>query len=107
MRPVDRVGELMAVALHHHRSGELAQAEASYREILAIDPNHADSLHLLGAVAHQVGRNDEAVHLIGKAIALNDRVPVFHHNIGLVLCALGRAEDAVVHYSRAIALKPD
>ncbi|HKF12183.1 MAG TPA: hypothetical protein VKB89_26260 [Xanthobacteraceae bacterium] len=46
----ERTAELLALALRHHRSGELAEAEVRYREILAIDPNHADSLHLLGAI---------------------------------------------------------
>jgi tetratricopeptide (TPR) repeat protein len=105
--PTGGAPELLAVALRHHRSGELAQAEARYREILAIDPNHADSLHLLGVIAHQVGRHEQAIDLIGKAIALNDRVPAFHNNIGLTLRAIGRLEDAVAHYTRGISLKPD
>jgi len=95
------------MALRHHRSGELAKAEVRYREILAIDPNHSDSLHLLGVIAHQIGRNEQAIDLIGKAIALNDRVPAFHNNIGLALRAIGRLEDAVAHYTRGISLKPD
>jgi tetratricopeptide (TPR) repeat protein len=107
VRPTDKIAELLAVALRHHRSGQLAEAEVRYREILAIDPNHVASLHLLGAVAHQIGRHDQAVDLIGKAIALNDRVPAFHNNIGLALRALGRVEDAAVHYTRAVGLQPD
>src|SRR5262249_14396006 len=107
VRPADRTVELLAVALRHHRSGELAEAEIRYREILAIDPNHADSLHLLGGIAYQIGRNEQAVTLIGRAIVLNDRVPAFHNNIGLALHALGHAQEAAVHYTRAIGLKPD
>jgi tetratricopeptide (TPR) repeat protein len=107
VRPSGRIAELLALALRHHRSGQLAEAEVRYREILAIDPNHVDGLHLLGVVVHQIGRNKEAVDLIGKAIALNGQVPAFHNHIGLALHAIGRAEDAFVHYTRAIDLKPD
>ena len=85
------------------QAGQLAEAEAYYRKILAIDQNHFDSLHLLGVIAHQVGRSDLAVDLIGKAIALNDRIPAFHNNMGLVSHALGRGEDAVVRYKPAAA----
>ena len=67
---------------------------------------HADCLHLLGVLAHQVGRNDLAVDLIGKALALNDRVPEFHYNIGLAHGALGQFEQAATHNRRAIALNP-
>ena len=72
--PSVRIAELLATAQRHHQAGQLAEAEAYYRKILAIDQNHFDSLHLLGVIAHQVGRSDLAVDLIGKAIALNDRI---------------------------------
>src|SRR5215470_7563204 len=29
-----------------HRAGQLAEAEQHYRQILAVEPDHADSLHL-------------------------------------------------------------
>jgi len=35
-----------AVALH--RGGQLEQAAALYRDVLATDPEHAGALHLLG-----------------------------------------------------------
>src|SRR5262245_64299568 len=88
-----RIADLLTLALRYHRSGQLAEAEVRYREILAIDPHHVQSLHLRGVVAHQTGRNNEAVDLIGKAIALNDRVPAFQNNIGLALREIGREED--------------
>jgi tetratricopeptide (TPR) repeat protein/2-polyprenyl-3-methyl-5-hydroxy-6-metoxy-1,4-benzoquinol methylase len=102
-----RIAELLDTARRYHQAGQLAQAEGYYRKILAIDPNHADSLHLLGVIAHQVGRSDMAVDLIRKAIALNDRNPTFHNNIGLALDALGRTEDAVAYYGLAITLNPN
>ena len=101
--PSVRIAELLATAQRHHQAGQLAEAEAYYRKILAIDQNHFDSLHLLGVIAHQVGRSDLAVDLIGKAIALNDRIPAFHNNMGLVSHTLGRGEDAVGGYKPAAA----
>jgi Flp pilus assembly protein TadD len=38
-----------------HQAGRLNEAEGLYRQILAVDPNHADGLHLLGVMAHQRG----------------------------------------------------
>jgi tetratricopeptide (TPR) repeat protein/SAM-dependent methyltransferase len=98
------VAGLLDTALRHHQAGQLAEAESHYRKILAIDQDHVDSLHFLGVIAHQIGRNDRAVDLIGRAIALNDRNPACHNNIGLAFDALARADDAVVHFRRAIAL---
>ena len=64
--PSHQIAELLTTALRHHQAGRLAEAEGYYRKILAIDQNHVDSLHLLGVIAHQVGRHDMAVDLIAR-----------------------------------------
>ena len=98
-------------ALQHglrlHQAGRLSEAEQTYRQILTVDPDHADGLHLLGVIAHATGHNQTAVDLIGKAIARNSRVADFHCNIGSALHALGRTLEAESHYRRAIKLNPD
>ena len=104
---VVEIAALFATALRHHRAGQLAEAESAYLKLLSIDARHVDSLHLLGVIAYQTGRSDRALDLIGRAIELNGGNPAFHNNIGLALDALGRAGDAVIHYRRALILKPD
>ena len=104
---VSNVRELFERASSLHRAGRLSDAELLYRKILEADAHHADALHLLGVLAHQVGRNDAAVELIGKAVAQNGKVPAFHNNLGNALTALGRLDDAAACYTRAITLKPD
>ena len=95
------------LALQHHQAGRLAEAEAIYRQILAQEPNHADTLHLLGVIAQQAGRSDLAVELIRKAITLIPTNPVCHYNLGKALRKLGRLNEATAAYRRAIQLKPD
>ena len=106
-QPSPGVQEMFTVALRHHQAGRLAEAEGLYQRVLQADSRHVDALHFLGVIAHQNGRNDAAVELIGKAIAQNDRVPAFHNNLGNALKALGRMEEAVLSYRRALTLKPD
>jgi protein O-GlcNAc transferase len=105
--PSPAVQALFADAVRHHQGGRLSDAERIYWQILAVDPGHADSLHLLGVIAHQLGRNDVAVDLIGKALARNRLVPAFHMNLGIALQHLGRLEPAAVAHGRALALRPD
>jgi tetratricopeptide (TPR) repeat protein len=105
--PARSADHLFDLAVAHHQSGRLAEAESLYRDSLTLDPNHADSLNCLGILAHQCGRNDAALELIGRAIAAQERNPQYHYNIALVLAASGRMDDAVNHNRRAIALKPD
>jgi Flp pilus assembly protein TadD/2-polyprenyl-3-methyl-5-hydroxy-6-metoxy-1,4-benzoquinol methylase len=101
------VAVLFGRAIEAHQGGNLAAAEALYRQVLALQPNHADALQLLGVAAHQAGRHDIAVDLISRAIALNDRAPHFHANLGQVLRMTGRLDAAAASYRRALALQPD
>jgi protein O-GlcNAc transferase len=89
-----------------HQAGRLAGAEACYRQALALDPAHADALHLLGVLAHQVGRPDVAITLIQQAISVAADRPSYHLNLGAALQAQGQLEDAIAANRRAIALKP-
>jgi tetratricopeptide (TPR) repeat protein len=106
-RPSDpRVAALFASGLAHHQGGRLSQAETLYRETLALQPDHADALHLLGVLAFQVGRHDVAIDLIDRAIAHDGTNPRFHSNRGLVLAGLQRLAEAVTSYDRALSLRP-
>ena len=97
---------LFAVAVQHHQTGRLEQAENLYRQVLGTNPRHPDSLHLLGVLALQVGRHDIAVDLIGRAIGIDATVALYHTNLGNALRALGRLEPAITCYRRAIVLRP-
>ena len=101
------IQQAFEVAIQHHQSGRLAEAEALYRQILAVEPRHADALHLLGIIAHQAGRGDVAVELIRQAIALAPGVPDFHSNLGEALRALGKRDEAEAAYRAALELGPD
>jgi len=101
------IAETFQFAIQHHQAGRLAEAEGIYRQILAMEPRHADALHMLGVIAHQVGRNDVAVEMILNAIALVPCAAPYFSNIGLALSGLGRVAEAVVAYRQAIQLKPD
>ncbi len=95
------------VALHYHQAGRLAEAEALYRAILAVEPRHADALHLLGVIAHQVGRHDIAMDLIRQAIALAPGTPDYHSNLSEACRAAGQLDEAIAACRQAIVLKPD
>ena len=96
-----------ARAQTEHQAGRLAEAQQLYHHALAIDPDHADSLHYLGVLSHQSGQSERALALIGQALSSDDGNAEAHHNIGLILGSLGRTDEAIGHYQRAVAIKPD
>ena len=62
------IPEALAIAIQHHQGGRLQAAEQIYRQILAAEPDQPDAWHLLGVMAHQVGKYDVAIEYIERAI---------------------------------------
>ena len=100
------IPQAIQFALQLHQNGRLAEAEAIYRQILALEPNNVDALHLLGLMAHQHGRHQAAIDSISRAIALHPGIPEHHINIASAHRALGQLPQAVEHLRAAIKLRP-
>jgi len=101
------IRDMLRDALSHHRAGHLAEAERIYQQILAVDSRQPDSLHLLGMIAFQGGRQQAAIEMIRSAIAINRKVAAYHSNLGTVLQAGGRLDEAAACYERALILDPN
>jgi tetratricopeptide (TPR) repeat protein len=101
------LSEELATGLQHHHAGHLAQAEATYRKILGIDPTCADAWNLMGVLATQTGHYEHAVTLIKKALELWPDSAVFHFNLALALQHQGRLEESVAIYHRVLNDNPN
>jgi len=97
---------LLQQAVAHHQGNRLAQAQALYRQVLALAPRQFDALHLLGVIARQQGDAAQALDLIGQAIAINPAQATAHCNLGAALQDLGRSADALASYDAALRLNP-
>lgn len=96
----------LAAALQFHRSGQIKQALAIYRQVLQTNPNHADALHMVGVIALQTGQYSQAQELISKALANNPKQAECYLNLGHALKATHRFDDALANFSKALQLKP-
>ena len=98
---------MLAEAFALQQAGRLAEAERAYNHILATQPDHFDSLHLLGIVFHQRGDHTQALRHIDLALKINpNNIPALN-NRGIALRELKRFEDALASYDRALELWPD
>jgi Flp pilus assembly protein TadD len=97
----------LELAVQHHQAGRFDDATVLYRQVLAHQPRHADSLHLLGVIADQKGQHDLAIGMIREAIAINPNEAVYYYNLGIALTEHGQPEQAVSCYRDAILLNPD
>jgi tetratricopeptide (TPR) repeat protein len=100
------ISAALAIAIEHHQGGRLPAAEQIYRQILQADPNQADALHLLGVIAHQVGRNEVAVEYIERSIALKGSAPGPYNNLAQAYQALQKIPEAIASCRRALELHP-
>ena len=94
-------------ALALQQNGQLTQAQVLYEEILKIQPNHHDVLHLLGVIAYQTNHLEKAVEWMDKAIALKPKFAEAYNNRGIALKLLKKFDAALGSYDQAIALKPN
>ncbi|OYP35828.1 tetratricopeptide repeat protein [Rhodopirellula sp. MGV] len=101
------VEERFQKAMDLHREGELTDAESLYQAVLKDDPDHADSLQLLGVIAAQLGDLPLAVKRTELALSKYPDQPVTYNNLGNMLVELDRFEEAISAYENAIQLRPD
>jgi tetratricopeptide (TPR) repeat protein len=94
-------------AMQYHQAGQLAQAEAMYRQVLQQQSTHADALHLLGLLAHQAGHSEAGAALIQQAINYNPKAAGYYSNLALVWLGLKNYQKAAEAARQALELQPD
>lgn len=77
-----------------HRAGDVAAALVQYGQALALDPDETDALHLSGMALRALGRRDEALAFLDRAIARKPSDAVFHANRAATLLDLAQFIDA-------------
>ena len=88
------------------QSGLFDQAEASYREALAGDPNSAGALHGLGLVEWRCGNFDKALAFLIEANQKASESPDILNSLGEVYRLIGDVSKSRDVLNRAIKLNP-
>jgi len=95
------------VAIRHHQAGRVQEADRLCRQILTREPHEPDALHLLGVIAAQAGRFDEAAALIGRAIEFQPAAAVYYRNLVNALRAARQLQAAIEPCRQFLHLQPD
>jgi len=83
-----------------------AEAEASYREVLELDPRSMVACNNLGAALCGLGRYEEAEQQFRRAIGIERAYADAHCNLGTVLRLRGRVAESEASLRHALRLKP-
>jgi protein O-GlcNAc transferase len=100
------IQQTFELAARLHDSGKLKESEQLCRRILAVEPDHADALHLMGVIAHRNGRGAEAVSFMSRAVAIRPDFPEAFYHLGIALKDAGRMDAAIAAFRRAVEINP-
>ncbi|POR46719.1 tetratricopeptide repeat protein [Paraburkholderia eburnea] len=84
-----------------------ADAVTLYDRLLALVPDHATSLHGAAMSLVQMEEGDAALAYLTRLARRYPNSPEVHYNRGTLLGQLGRYDEELDAYRRAIGLKPD
>ncbi len=93
-----------AQGLALQQQGEFEKAQAIYEQVLAIQPRHFDTLHMLGVIAIKTRRFDQALQWIDRSLEVDPRSVVAWNNRGNVFKAVQQPQLALDCYDKAIEL---
>jgi len=101
------IQQALTNAVEHFNADRLAEAEGIFRQVLRIQHDHPDALHLLGLVTYKSGDFNAAVGLIYQALALKPDLAEAHNNLAQMFHEQGQFAEAISSYKTVLALKPD
>ncbi|MFN3075890.1 MAG: tetratricopeptide repeat protein [Alphaproteobacteria bacterium] len=100
------IQESLALAMEHHRAGRLAVAESMYDAILALAPDHVETLYMAGQAARSRGDREKAMNRLRQAFAQGSGYPTICADFGQYCLQLGACDEAIAPLTQATTLKP-
>ncbi|MCK5683111.1 tetratricopeptide repeat protein, partial [bacterium] len=89
------------------RLGKLDSAESVFREVIELEPERAESIHLLGIICIKTGRQCEALEFLNHATILDPSNIDYLINYGMLLQMTGNVKLSIPVYERTLEIKED
>jgi tetratricopeptide (TPR) repeat protein len=103
----DALSQLLLRGSDSMQRGDLAGAEATFRQAIVAAPNLSDAFLGLGLVQLREGEVDEAIRSLGKASTLNPELQGPHLFLGIAQYQSGQSDAANTSLRAELALNPD
>ncbi len=97
---------LIVRAIELHRAGDLEAARQLYLQVLDLDPDQIDAMHLLGVIHHQRHEYGPAENCYRRALDLRPEYAAALANIGVLLHETGREYEAIDCLRRSLEQQP-
>ena len=99
-----KLNETLTLAYQNHKKNNLDIAEGLYEKVLKIDPNHFETVFLLGSLLSQSKNFDRGKALLYKASRINPNSAKVQNNLGMVLEKLNEFEESINCYKKAVQI---
>jgi Tetratricopeptide repeat len=106
--PVLRKAEtLYQEALSAQRRGDVREAEAIYKKVLALDPGHIRALNNLGVICMGQKKRERAIALFSKAIVLKRDYVDPYYNLACLYAQTNEIDESLWYLKVAITINGD
>ncbi len=92
------------VAMYQH--GYLQQAAASFKQVIAAQPENAEAYYNLGTLYLRTGQPEQARQFLEQTIKAKSEYPEAWNNLGMLAAQDGKYEEALMDFQKALAQRP-
>lgn len=101
------IDHLFSLATSYRHEGRLDLAEAHYRQVIGIEPDHWDACFGLAQLLIQKDHFDEAVGLLTRLLNKPGDTVAVYRQLGFAQACAGRLRLALGHFERVLESEPD
>ena len=103
----DKAIEAFQLAVQYHQGNRLNEARQEYLKVLAVSPEHPETLYSLGAIAEQFGRLEESEQYLSAAVKAQPEFLKAWFHLANLRQSRGQFSAAEQAYRQALQLQPD
>jgi predicted O-linked N-acetylglucosamine transferase (SPINDLY family) len=98
------INNLLEKGIFLHKKNSLDEAKKIYKEIIEIEKENFQAMHLLGVVFFQQKDYDQGIQFIEKSLQINNKNYSALNNLGNIFLELKKYPEAIEKYKKALAL---
>lgn len=102
----DEIKAVFQGAVRLHQANRTEEAAASYRQLLALQPDHTAGLYLYGMLLGQSGADDEAIVQLQHAVASSPGYADAHQALGNLYLKQGLLAQARASFEAVLQARP-
>ena len=98
------INNLLEQGIFLHKKNSLDEAKKIYKDIIEIEKENFQAMHLLGVIFFQQKNYDQGIEFIEKSLQINNKNYSALNNLGNIFLELKKYPEAIEKYKKALNL---